>query len=413
MKSTGQNLLPVDPSEAGFTLLELIIVLAISSLVIGGMATIVGLSASIDRSVQSNMESSTDGFRTSSLFADDVAATGPAPGTTAIIGRGLPGCGDIASALRLVGPGRTGGVIVRSYTRTTVGAADVLERRQRAGSTLDEALNASMSKEAVAPDLATGPDAVVARCASDGPAPPFNDAACTEVTLTITTTSGFRFSVAGSSPSTRNPTATTAVQPARAPAIGTCTIVASQTGWASSGGLISGSSSTVHYGDTTLYTYDSGNHRDAYLMFDLTGPCVGPGDSWPTLPGGRLITSVELWITYLGKSSGGGISRDGHTLEALDTASTWSENTLNGDNMPGGTRNSYSFNVTSPGSATRHVNAAITTAVNQWYTAGGWKNNGFRLRRSGIGDTLGKFNRFASRFDANPQLRPRLVITWG
>jgi prepilin-type N-terminal cleavage/methylation domain-containing protein len=406
---------PADPqSQRGFTLVELVAALAVGTLVIAGTATIIRLSAHVDRTVQANLESSTDGFRTSSLFADDVAATGPVPDTSESIGRSKIGCGGVPAALRLIGPGRAGGVVVRSYTQATASTVAVLERRQCSGPTLAAALAAPSTRETVAPDLAEGPEAVVVTCSHDGPSPPHDDDGCSAVTLTIATTSGFRFTVSGSSVSTRSPTATTAVLPARAPTTGTCTIEASATGWASSGGLVSGSGTANHLGDPTLYTYDTGgNRRVAYLQFDLTGPCVGPSDSWPTLPGGRLLTSVELWLTYLGKSSGSGVSLNGHRLGALDTASTWKEATLTGQTMPSGTRNSYAFDVANPGVPTRHVAAAITTAIEQWYAPGGWVNNGFRLSRSAAGDTLGKSNRFASRFNPNPQLRPRLVITWG
>lgn len=399
--------------ERGFTLVELVVVLLITSLLIAGAGTIIVLSARVNRSVQANMESSSDAFRTSSLFSDDVAASGAVPDSNAPVSLGETGCENEPSVLRLVGPARGGGVVVRSYTRTIDGTGAKLERRQCSGTTIADAVTAPAAAETVAPDLASGPDAAVASCADAASLPAEDEEGCSRVTLAIATTSGFRFSVTGATTSTRTPTATTAVQPASAPATGTCTIVASKTGWASSGGAVSGSSSTIHQGDPTLLTFNSGNYRAAYLEFDLTGPCSGATDSWPQLPGGRLLTSVELWLTYLGKSTGGGVSRDGHALEALDTTSTWTEPTLNGNTMPTATRNRYSFNVTNPGNPTRHVDAAITSAVTEWYAAGGWPNNGFRLRRSAIGDTLGKSNRFASRFASDPNLRPRLVITWG
>ena len=83
--------------------------------------------------------------------------------------------------------------------------------------------------------------------------------------------------------------------------------------------------------------------------------------------------------------------------------------------MPTGVRSGfdYKFDVANQGSLTAHVNAKITDAVKNWYAIGGWANNGWILRRSGVGDTLGRSNSFASRHNSNDGLRPKLVITWG
>ena len=73
----------------------------------------------------------------------------------------------------------------------------------------------------------------------------------------------------------------------------------------------------------------------------------------------------------------------------------------------------FKFNVANQGTLTTHTGAGLTAAVKSWYAAGGWVNNGWVLRRDGAGDTCGKSNMFASRSHADPNLRPRLEITWG
>ena len=60
-----------------------------------------------------------------------------------------------------------------------------------------------------------------------------------------------------------------------------------------------------------------------------------------------------------------------------------------------------------------HSSAQLLDAVKHWYAPNDWVNNGWRLSRSGVGDTCGRSNLFASRFNANADLRPRLVISWG
>jgi len=168
-----------------------------------------------------------------------------------------------------------------------------------------------------------------------------------------------------------------------------------------------------------MYTYDDTNQRRSFLKFDLTQPCADASPVWATLPGGRNIVNVTLYLTYMGKSSDScgifpGISYDGQKLEPLNAASVWSEASLTGSNMPGGTTGSnYSFSVANAGSPTAHVNTAISDAVKHWYASNDWVNNGWRLSRSNAGDTCGKSNQFASRFEPNAALRPRLVISWG
>lgn len=402
--------------QGGLTLVELLVAMVLTGILFSVVGNVLVMASRVGTKTQAGMESSTSAFRSSSRFADDVTAAGPIGDGTAVIGRGQTGCGGTTSVVRFIGPGAGSAVTVRSYTRVSAGGATTLVRRKCSGSTLSAALSATPATETVVPDLAPATTSTVVTCDGDGPTPPYDDQRCAVVSLSVTTTTGYRFTLSGALRSTLSPTATTAVTPVRAPVTGTCTLEAAATAWGATGGYAGGSGG--HNGDATLYTYNDTNQRTSFIRFDLTAPCTGAGDSWPKLPGGRTLTSVKLYLAYLGKTSDScgifpGISYDGQVLETLNDASGWTEASLTGANMPSGTRNSYSFNVASSGSATMHVNAAITDAVRQWYTVGGWKNNGFRLRRNSVGDTCGKSNKFGSRFQANASLRPKLVITWG
>jgi len=158
---------------------------------------------------------------------------------------------------------------------------------------------------------------------------------------------------------------------------------------------------------------NTGIKNYSYLRFDLSSPCTGAGEPWPTLPGGRTIVTASLSIGYLG-TSGCCVSGSEHSIRAVGPG-TWSEATLTGNNRITGTLGSaVDFNA--PGSDPTNVNlagGAITTAVQQWYTPGGWKNNGFVLARSTGGDTTGKTRQWATRHYSDPKYWPRLVVTWG
>ena len=242
--------------------------------------------------------------------------------------------------------------------------------------------------------------------------------ACHLVEMRVHTMTDRVIVVRGTIPSVLQPTPTTAPVMPVAPPTGTCTIAASETTWGATGGAAG--SGDGHSGDATMYTYNDTNQRNSYLRFDLTQPCSGADDTWKNLPGGRNLTSVTLRLAYMGKTGDAcwifpGVSKDEQILQPLNGGSKWSEPALRGSNMPTGANSGadYKFKVANQGSLTSHTGAGIVASVKQWYSAGGWTNNGWILRRDGVGDTCGDSNKFASRYESNASLRPNLVITWG
>lgn len=400
--------------QGGFSIVELLVSMLIAALVIGVTLSALAVTHRSNKSGEQNLTSSNSAFQTGSRFSSDVASVGPVAGVSQLVATGQPGCGGGTSALRLVGPRADGtGVQVRSYHEVTDGSGRLLSRRSCSGSDLATALAAApASNSTIVSDLDTGSGAVVVTC--DGVA--VSDS-CQVVEMTVKTSTGRTFAVRGTIASVLQPTPTTAPAPVIAPPTGTCTIMASETTWGGTGGAAG--SGDGHTGDALMYTYDDTNQRISFLRFDLTQPCAeGASGDWPTLPGGRNLTSVTLYLAYMGKSYSGccGISYDAQIIKPLNDSSTWTEAALTGGNMPkngGRSGYDYKFNVGSAGSLTAHTSTVITNAVKQWYQAGGWVNNGWMLRREGAGDTLSKFNTFASRHNANAALRPRLVIKWG
>ena len=171
-----------------------------------------------------------------------------------------------------------------------------------------------------------------------------------------------------------------------------------------------------------MATYNDGNTRRSFMKFDLTQPCVDASPDWPTLPGGRNLTNAVLQLAWMGDSSDScgifpGINYDGQRIEPLTNTAVWDEATLNGSNMPSGSQIrsgfTYDFNAGSQGSLASHSDSKLLDAVKHWYAANDWVNNGWRLSRSGAGDTCGRSNLFASRHNTSAGLRPRLVISWG
>lgn len=401
--------------QAGFTIAELLVALLIGGLVVASAALVLNLTMGQEERSSGSIAGSNSAFRTGSRFADDVASVGPVAGVTDLVAVGVTGCASSAAVLRLVGPSPTGDVLVRSYDRVTTDGTTKLLRRECTGATLAAATSAAAKNSTVVTDL--DPDAGSVAVACDGGAAV--SSSCRVVQMDVRTRQGDQFSVRGTIGAALTPTATTTPVAIQAPESGTCTIPASATTWGATGGA-AGGNGTNHNNDPTVYTYDDTNQRRSFLKFDLTQPCADVSPAWPTLPGGRNITNVVLHVAYMGKTSDScwifpGISYDGQVLEPLNDASIWSESTLTGANMPGGVRSgfSYNFNVASPGSLSAHTNTAITDAVKHWYASNDWVNNGWRLSRSSAGDTCGKSNKFASRFESNTALRPKLVISWG
>lgn len=409
--------LNTERGQSGFSLIEMLLAITIGSLVAGVATAGLYTTMHVANDGSQSLERSNAAFLTSSRFASDVVSVGPVTGVAEMVSTGEVGCGGEQAILRLIGPGPVGGdaVRVRSYSVVSVLGESQLRRSTCSGVTLDAALAASPSPAPVVRKLVTeGPAPVVVTCNGDA-----EFSRCRTVEMSVRTTTSRYFTVRGTVGSVLVPTPTTTPTLAVAPPTGKCTIMASETTWGATGGA-AGGSGDLHANDTLLYTYNDTNQRNSFLRFDLTQPCGGAGDSWRTLPGGRNLTAVSLKMAYVGKTNSScwifpGVSKDEQIMQPLDTNSLWSEATLRGSNMPGAVRsgNDYKFKVAEQGSLTTHTGTGLTATVRQWYASGGWRNNGWILRRDGVGDTCGNSNMFASRSHADANLRPRLEITWG
>lgn len=418
---------PSRRTTGGFTTAELIVALFVGAMVVAVASNALILTLRSSRSSEAGIESSNSAFQTGTRFGDDVASVGPVPGVTQPVADATTGCGNTAAVLRLLGPSTSGGVLVRSYHRVAAGDSTTLVRRECSESTLSAALAATYQSTAVVTDLDPASGSVTVEC-DGGPV----SATCRIVTMTVLTTSGREFTTRGTIGTALNPTATTTPTQVQAPPSGTCTLAATATTWGATGGK-AGSSNDTHNGDPTMYTYDDTNRRYSFVKVDLTGPCIGASDSWPTLPGGRTLTGATLQLRYTGRSNTScyfigpiiGYTYPGQRIEPLNDASTWNEATLNGSNMPSGLRSGYvtNFNVPPvPGNTTTGTTAdagpisvssvAMLDAVRGWYQAGGWTNNGWRIARSGAGDTCSVSVMYASRFATDSTHRPQLVVTW-
>lgn len=431
--------------QGGFTILEAMLALTISTIVAGVTLSAFIVTMRSNRSVSASLESSDSAFFASTQFANDISSVAPVSGAPDPVAAGEPGCGGGESILRLVGPASDGDGSAGSAERSRLATADLeardggpasdaaadqvrvlsyhldsngdrraLRRYVCTGSDLRDALRADRSyMGTIVSDVGSGSDAVAVSCDGAEIVGP-----CHRVTLRVKTVTDRVISVQGTIRSVLAPTPTTAPAPVVAPPSGTCTIDASETTWGGTGGAAG--SGDGHARDENLYTYNDTNQRNSYLKFDLTQPCSGDGDTWPKLPGGRNLTAVTLNLAYTGKTGSScwifpGVSRDEQVLQPLNDSSQWSEATLRGSNMPTGVIGGYDykFKVANAGSVTSHTGTGIVESVKQWYAAGGWANNGWILRRDGVGDTCGNSNKFASRFAGDDSIRPTLVITWG
>ena len=402
--------------QGGFSLLEILVGMLIGLLVVAAAVFLFNFATGQERRSTGSISASNSAFRTGNRFADDIASVSPVAGVSDPVAVGVTGCGGSSAVLRLVGTDGSGQVQVRSYHRVVDGSRVELERRSCVGATEAAALAAAPSASTVVTALDPGPGAVSVTC-DGGPVGP----TCRVVEMTVRTADRLTFTVRGTVGSVLAPTATTTPTPVQAPDVGTCTIMASATTWGATGGY-AGSSTATHGGDPLMATYNDSNTRRSFMKFDLTQPCADASPVWPTLPGGRNLTNAVLQLAWMGDSSDScgifpGINYDGQVIEPLGDTAVWDEATLNGSNMPSGSQIrsgfSHNFSAGAQNTLVSHSSAQLLDAVKHWYAPNDWVNNGWRLSRSGGGDTCGRSNLFASRFNANVDLRPRLVISWG
>lgn len=417
-------------SQAGLSMLELMTALIIAALIVGSVVAGLGVIRRTNQLSSENLTSSNSAFLTSGQFSDDVASVGPVSGVSDLVAAGATGCGGSTSALRLMGLTADGSAVqVRSYHVNAVGDRTELRRRTCTGTSLGTATSSStFSNSLLVRDLATGPAPVSITCDGGDPVTPH----CHVVEMRVETATGRDFDLRGTIASVMNPSPTTSIAPAVAPPSGKCTLVATETTWGGTGGVAG--SGDGRSGDVRMYTYDDTNQRNSYLRFDLTKPCIGANDTWPSLPGGRNLTGATLQLNYTGKSSTtcwflgdiAGVSREGQVLQPLSGTANWTEATLTGANMPTSVYGDNTYKVTfdteykfttgevkNPPLVKQLSQTGIIEAVKKWYTAGVWTNNGWILRRSSVGDTCSVSNMFASRHDSNAARRPQLIIKWG
>ena len=108
--------------EAGFTLVELIIVVAVMPLIIGTLALALTSVLSLESNTGSQIRASADGQVVSTLFAKDIQNAGAV--TTS------PTSGQCGTGTQLLGLKSSDGLTVVSYSIVTTGATSTLERLQ-------------------------------------------------------------------------------------------------------------------------------------------------------------------------------------------------------------------------------------------------------------------------------------------
>lgn len=199
-------------AQAGFTLIEVLVAVAITALLIGLVGGALVVTQRSTDTTAGSFVSSNSAFRTSARFADDVAGVGPASDVTSgFVTSGLPGCGGSPAVVRLVGPGSPSSTVrVRSYQVAGTPSAPALIRNECTGATLAAALAADATSTEVVPNLATT-SAVTALCNGEAFAPGVE---CDAVSMSIVTATGLSYTLDASVRAARTPTAVTLPAPA-------------------------------------------------------------------------------------------------------------------------------------------------------------------------------------------------------
>ena len=429
---------PVQSSEGGFTLIELIVVIVVTGILLSGFAAVIINTFGDSTDTIASMDSSSSAFLTGARFGDDVqsAATIPATSTPAV-SRNVAGCGGEANVLlRLVAPSTDGSAVdVITYS---VGAGPSLLRTRCAGATITAALASPGSIIRVVNSLAktVSPAPVLVNCratagANDAPVTTAGDAQCRIVTMRVTTKTGYTFHVKG----VRTSRDVTDSSP---PVERRCTLLASDNANAYEDQPNRNFNDHDDYGgDGRTYMEDrnrSGWTIRAYLRFDLSSACQDTANGEPPfMPPGQVLTGANLKLTFVESARDSGDNRcdSTHTLEVLNepwdaTTLTWMT-PVNQDfsvdplNPPVGRtpgRKTIRHGLSTSAAWTSQLQSFdVLGEVNHWYPGvtgsaniGDWANYGWVMSSQGTCDYQ-ESHKWMSK-GANSDLSPHLVITW-
>lgn len=447
-------------NEAGFSLLELLLAMVIGTMLIGVVSMVIFSTMRNTERTSEHLVSSSGAFRTSNRFADDVntAGTGrtlanPTGVTLFPISRSSPGCGNESAAVVMTGPSATG---VTKISYHQVGST--LVRRTCEGATDAAALaSTSVSSKEIVDDLAPSGLEVTCRASATSPvnpAPPdpsSNDEQCRIVTMAVTTTTGYSFTVEG----TRTGTDTPGQAAPEPPVKKQCTLFPSGDTTVSShtNEWTLNLASADRDGAPVLAARQGAgalNRRFFYVKFDLGSPCVGENE--PTaLEAGVDIVRADFSLYFYDIPPQGGARGDDkrHEMLVLGDGAVWGEHDLTFENSPWRSQpNMEHFiedvDISQPSAPLREFTVYrnpqsdpancephrvqcrispvdVTQEVIQWYRNAvddttGWRNNGWLIRREpGLPfdryDDYDRGYRFGSR-ESTPATRPLLVIEW-
>lgn len=460
--------------QAGFTLIELLLAMIIGVILLGSLSMLITSTMRHTNRTEKHLVSSSGAFRTSNRFADDVSTAGtgrtlanPAGITLFPIARSSPGCGNESAAVVMTGPSATG---VTKFSYHQVGGT--LERRTCQGATDAEAISSTASvSEVVVDDLAPSGIEVTCQASATSPVNPpppdasSNDEQCRIVTMAVTTTTGYSFTVEGVRSGTDTPGQAAPEPPVKkqctlVPSADTTVMTVSRDGYiwrdkywgmADNDGL------------QRLATYQGAgwaNRMFFFVKFDLGSPCLGENE--PTaLEAGVDIIRAEFTLYYeeTGIRAPGSLKE--HHMIVLGDSARWGETDLTYNNNPwreappgaqedneaffplhtfwqgAHSRPQRSFTVyrdDAPASAPaptpgncyadyfdcRITPIDVTEEVIQWYrnaldSTTGWHNNGWMIKRQHKIDTHDYDGQWGYRFgsrEATHEKRPQLVIEW-
>lgn len=410
--------------EGGFTLIEVLVAMTLTGIILAAVSAALIVVLRTPPKTVDHLGSSDSAFRTSSLFADDIASAIPEAGEFAVA-RNTLGCGREVSVLRIV---TTAGsdIEIRSYTVIESGQ---LERRVCRGGTRDESLDAPIvsARTVVTNLVADTPPTVTCRATAGSPAAPEThegDLQCRLVSMTVTTSGSLVFTVDGRRETVQTPLTSPI------PTVPQCTMLIGADTFVDSGhpeANNTGGRSMIK----VMSRWD--RHYFSLLKFDLLAGCEGENE--PTfLPGGKTLKSATLRLTLIREDRPVGdhsnrqfqltvLPKDG--LPWHEDHTSWSQ-VLLCEQVP-----DFKFPCPTdpldpdvfqrfevPGSLGSQVNVNVTGAVNKWYT-GALHNRGWVLDRdfvpSGEKDKDGQNYGgwwFGSRDNTDSSVHPKLILKW-